>query len=88
MPGAVGKTVAYEAVIDGDGTTLTISGGVPQAPSSTLLRAETDYSYDEQGRLYQQKVGKVDPHQRRQPDGVPPPTPETRRWRGRSMADV
>jgi RHS repeat-associated protein len=46
---------------DGDGTSLTISGGVPQAPSSTLLRAETDYSYDDQGRVYQQKAGKVDP---------------------------
>jgi RHS repeat-associated protein len=46
---------------DGDGTTLTINNGVPQAPSSTLLRAETDYSYDEQGRGYLTKVGKVDP---------------------------
>jgi hypothetical protein len=46
---------------DGDGTTLTISGGVPQAPNSNLLRAETDYSYDEQGRVYLTKVGKVDP---------------------------
>jgi YD repeat-containing protein len=46
---------------DGDGVTLTVSGGVPQAPASNRLRAETDYAYDEQGRLYQQQVGQVDP---------------------------
>jgi hypothetical protein len=46
---------------DGDTVTLTISGGVPQAPSSSLLRAETDYSYDEQRRVYQQQDGQVDP---------------------------
>jgi RHS repeat-associated protein len=46
---------------DGDGTTLTISGGVPQAPASSLLRAETDYSFDSQGRVYQVQVGQVDP---------------------------
>jgi YD repeat-containing protein len=46
---------------DGDGVTLSVSGGVPQAPASSLLRAETDSSYDEQGRVYKQQVGKVDP---------------------------
>jgi RHS repeat-associated protein len=46
---------------DGDGVTLTFSGGVPVAPSNTLLRAEVDLSYDDQGRVYQTQVGKVDP---------------------------
>src|SRR5207249_11621592 len=38
---------------DGDGVTLTVSGGVPQAPSSSLLRAQAATSYDDQGRAYQ-----------------------------------
>src|SRR5262249_11517204 len=46
---------------DGDGVTISYSGGVPQAPSSSLLRAQTNYSYDDQGRLYQQQVYSVDP---------------------------
>jgi RHS repeat-associated protein len=46
---------------DGDGTTLTISGGVPQAPASSKLRAETDYSFDEQNRVYKMQMGQVDP---------------------------
>jgi RHS repeat-associated protein len=46
---------------NGDTLTVTPSGGVPQAPASANLRAEADYNYDEQMRLYQMKVGKVDP---------------------------
>src|SRR5262249_41008174 len=46
---------------DGDGVTLTYSGGVPVAPSNTILRAEADISYDDQGRVYLTQVGKVDP---------------------------
>src|SRR5262249_31952404 len=41
---------------DGDGVTITSSGGVPQKPSSSLLRAETDTSCDNQGRVYQTKT--------------------------------
>jgi hypothetical protein len=38
---------------DGDGVTITSSGGVPQAPSASLLRAQGVTSYDDQGRAYQ-----------------------------------
>src|SRR5579884_4311104 len=37
----------------GDGVTITVSGGVPQAPSSSLLRAQTVTAYDDQQRVYQ-----------------------------------
>jgi RHS repeat-associated protein len=46
---------------DGDGVTITISGGVPQAPSASLLRAQTNTSYDDQGRVYQTQVFDVSP---------------------------
>jgi RHS repeat-associated protein len=46
---------------DGDGVTLTFSSGSPVKPSNTILRAEVDISYDDQGRVYQTQVGKVDP---------------------------
>ncbi len=46
---------------DGDGVTITTSGGVPQAPSSSLLRAQSDTSYDEQGRVYHTATYSVDP---------------------------
>jgi RHS repeat-associated protein len=46
---------------DGDGVTLTTSNGMPQAPSASLLRAETVYAYDDQGRTYQTQVYSVDP---------------------------
>jgi YD repeat-containing protein len=53
--------VTQQQRYDGDGVTLTVTGGVPQAPASGKLRAETDYSYDEQERVYKEAVGKVDP---------------------------
>ncbi len=46
---------------DGDGVTISYSGGVPVAPSSSLLRAQTDYSYDDQGRVYETQQYSVDP---------------------------
>ena len=44
---------------DGDGVTLTSSNGVPQAPSSSLLRAQEVISYDDQGRVYQTQTYSV-----------------------------
>jgi YD repeat-containing protein len=46
---------------DGDGVTITSSGGVPQAPSASLLRAQTVTSFDDQGRVYQVQTYSVDP---------------------------
>src|SRR5262249_14348058 len=46
---------------DADGVTLTVSGGVPQAPSASLLRAQAVTSYDEQGRVYRTQVYSVNP---------------------------
>jgi RHS repeat-associated protein len=46
---------------DGDGVTITSSGGVPQAPSSSLLRAQTNINYDDQQRVYQTQTYSVDP---------------------------
>ncbi len=41
---------------NGDGVTITVSGGVPQAPSASLLRAQSVTAYDDQGRVYQTAV--------------------------------
>jgi hypothetical protein len=41
---------------DGDTVTITTSGGVPQPPSASLLRAQTVINYDDQGRVYQTLV--------------------------------
>jgi RHS repeat-associated protein len=46
---------------DGDGVTITSSGGVPQAPSASLLRAQTAVAYDDQGRQYQSQTYSVNP---------------------------
>ncbi len=46
---------------DGDGVTITSTGGVPNAPSSSLLRAQADTLYDEQRRAYRTEVYSVDP---------------------------
>ena len=46
---------------DGDGVTISNSGGVPSAPSSSLLRAETVTSYDDQGRVYESQEYEVNP---------------------------
>jgi RHS repeat-associated protein len=47
---------------DGDGVTIT-AGGVPSAPSASLLRAQTTTAYDDQGRVYQTNVYSVDQSQ-------------------------
>src|SRR5207245_813618 len=41
--------VTTEQQYDGDQVSITSSGGVPQAPSSSLLRAQTVHNYDDQG---------------------------------------
>src|SRR5262249_48934909 len=46
---------------DGDGVTITVSGGVPQAPSASLLRAQAATNYDDPGRPYQSLVYDVNP---------------------------
>jgi RHS repeat-associated protein len=46
---------------DGDTVTLSFSGGVPQAPSSSLLRAQTNTSYDDEGRVYLSQTYSVNP---------------------------
>ena len=48
---------------DGDGVQLSSLGstsGVPNAPSSTLLRARSSQSYDDQGRVYLSQLWSVD----------------------------
>lgn len=46
---------------DGDGITLTTTNGVPDSPSSSLLRAQTVYAYDDQGQNYKIETFSVDP---------------------------
>jgi hypothetical protein len=46
---------------DGDTVTLSYSSGVPQAPSASLLRAQTKTSYDDQGRVYLTQTYSVNP---------------------------
>jgi RHS repeat-associated protein len=46
---------------DGDGVTPQIVNGVLQALASSLLRAQENDSYDDQGHLYQTQVFAVDP---------------------------
>jgi YD repeat-containing protein len=55
--GEVTQTQQY----DGDGVTITVSGGQPQAPSASLLRAQDNFLYDEQQRIYQTQVFDVNP---------------------------
>src|SRR5439155_1814182 len=42
--------------LDGDGVSITVTNSVPQAPSSSLLREQTNISYDDQMRVYQTQV--------------------------------
>src|SRR5262249_21553627 len=44
--------VTSQQQYDGDGVSITSTNGVPNAPSASLLRAETNKSYDDQRRLY------------------------------------
>jgi RHS repeat-associated protein len=46
---------------DGDSVTISTVNGEPQPPASSLLRAQTAFAYDDQGRVYQQQVFSVDP---------------------------
>jgi hypothetical protein len=46
---------------DGDGVSITFTGGVPNAPSASLLRAQTITSYDDQERVYKTQTYSVDP---------------------------
>jgi RHS repeat-associated protein len=55
--------VVQRDVYDGDGVSLASLGttnGVPNAPSSSLLRARTATAYDEQGRAYQLTEAVID----------------------------
>jgi RHS repeat-associated protein len=46
---------------EGDGVSLSMANGVPQPPDPSLLRAQTAYAYDDQGRVYQELVYDVNP---------------------------
>ena len=50
-----------EELYDGDNVTITSTNGVPQRPSSGLLRARGKAEYDNQGRVFQTHVYSVDP---------------------------
>jgi RHS repeat-associated protein len=45
---------------DGDGVTITITGGIVNKPSASLLRAYSTSDYDDQGRIYGTHVFSVD----------------------------
>jgi RHS repeat-associated protein len=45
---------------DGDGVAVTITNGVPNPPSSSLLREHKTTSFDDQGRIYLQQTFSVD----------------------------
>ena len=48
---------------DADGiSSLAIVAGIPQPPSAGLLRAQTEYSYDEMSQLFRTAVFSVDPN--------------------------
>jgi RHS repeat-associated protein len=54
--------VTEEQTYDGDGvSSISTVAGVPQAPSASLLRSQTVYSYDEVGQVYRTQVYAVDP---------------------------
>jgi RHS repeat-associated protein len=44
---------------DGDGVSISISGGMPVAPSSSLLRSQVITSFDNQGHVYQSQTFNV-----------------------------
>ena len=50
-----------DQVYTGDGVSITTTDGVPDAPDASLLRAQTVYAYDDQGRVYQTQVYDIDP---------------------------
>jgi RHS repeat-associated protein len=51
--------VVTQQQYDGDSVTMTSSNGVPVAPSASLLRAQTNQVFDDQGRVYQTQVYEV-----------------------------
>ncbi|WP_162668091.1 polymorphic toxin-type HINT domain-containing protein [Gemmata massiliana] len=51
--------VTMTQVYDADTVTPTVSGGVPQAPASTLLRAQDTVEYDELGRVFRTRTYSV-----------------------------
>jgi len=53
--------VTATQMYEGDGIAVTTTDGVPDAPSSSLLRAQTTNSWDAQGREYQTTTYSVDP---------------------------
>jgi RHS repeat-associated protein len=53
--------VTEERMYDGDGVTMSTTDGVPNAPSSSLLRAQTIHSFDEMGQEYRTQDYSVDP---------------------------
>lgn len=53
--------VTKERTYDADGVSLTTTNGVPQPPSSSLLRAQVAHSFDEVGREYRTETNSVDP---------------------------
>src|SRR5438093_1012355 len=57
----LGQTIAVEQY-DGDNVTISDSNsdGVPDKPSSSLLRARSTASFDEQGRVYRTNTFSVD----------------------------
>jgi RHS repeat-associated protein len=56
----LGEIVSQE-MYDGDGVSITSTDGVPDRPSSSLLRAKSTASYDDQEQVYQSNVWSVDP---------------------------
>src|SRR5262249_5984839 len=56
----LGEAIAQETY-DGDGVTVTTTGGVPNRPSASLLRSKSTTDFDELGRAYQSKTFSVDP---------------------------
>lgn len=50
----LGRCTTY-SLYDGDQIIMTFSGGVPQKPTSSRRRAQTETFYDEEGKAYQTK---------------------------------
>lgn len=53
--------VVTTRLFDGDTVSISSTADVPDAPSSSLLRAKSTTSYDELGRAYKSEVYSVDP---------------------------
>jgi RHS repeat-associated protein len=53
--------VTTSRLYDGDAVSITSTSGVPNAPSSSLLRAKSETQYDERGQVYKTLTYSVDP---------------------------